>query len=772
MRILSRYVLIEVFKHALLGAGLFTFVIFMRDVGRLLELVVRNSAPLPSIAEIFFLTLPTALNVTIPMGVLVGMLIGLSRMAADSEITAMRASGIGASRFVVMLLPFILVSWLLAMGNSLWLAPRSAAELVHLQNSMKNAQVSFAVQPRVFYENFQNKVLYVQDASAAEGAAAWKDVFLADISDPAAPVITTAKRALIIADDPNHLRLHLEDGEQHQTDIANPDQYSISTFKESDVPVELPANNAQQKQREAAAAELTTPELLAKGRDPDPVKARWFQTEFQRRLALPTSCLLLALVGIPLGLSSKKGGKATGFVLAIVLVFGYYFISLIGVAMSRQGKLPAWIAVWIANLVFLIAGVMLLRRVDRGSLEIGSVKTLFASIKNRLSRKQRRVEVERRAAIRIERTSVGPSRFPSLFDNYVLRTFLQYTLMVMVAFVLLVTVFTFFELLGDIIRNRVPLVTVGEYLLNLMPSLIYLTTPLSVLVAVLVTFSAFQGSNELTAMKASGISIYRIVTPVLLISIGVAAGLFVFDQFYLPGANTRQEALRNFIKGKPAQTFVRPDRKWIFGQNNVIYYYEHFDPDLNEFVRISAFEFDPETFRIVRRVYAGRAHWESALSKWVFERGWSRTFSDQSEQFKRFDVDTFAKFSEPPQYFNKEVKQSSEMSYDELSRYIKDLQQSGFETVRLRVQLYKKFAYPVICFVMAVLAVPFSLSAGRRGALTGIATALGIAIVYWVTSGFFEALGNVSQLPAALAAWAPDVLFGLLGGYLIFKVPT
>src|SRR5690348_11831576 len=146
MRILTRYILGEVLSHALIGAAVFTFVIFMRDLGRILELVVRNSAPLPSVAEIFFLTLPTALNVTIPMGVLVGMLIGLSRMAADSEITAMRASGIGASRFVVMLLPFILVSWLLAMGNSLWLAPRSAAELVHLQNSMKNAQVSFAVQ--------------------------------------------------------------------------------------------------------------------------------------------------------------------------------------------------------------------------------------------------------------------------------------------------------------------------------------------------------------------------------------------------------------------------------------------------------------------------------------------------------------------------------------------------------------------------------------------------------------------------------------------------
>src|SRR5689334_4370303 len=146
MRILTRYILGDVLSHAILGAAVFTFVIFMRDLGRILEPVVRNSAPLPSVAEIFFLTLPTAFNVTIPMGVLVGLLIGLSRMAADAEITAMRASGIGAMRFVGMLLPFVIFAWLIALGNSLWLAPRSAARLVQLQNSMRNAQISFAVQ--------------------------------------------------------------------------------------------------------------------------------------------------------------------------------------------------------------------------------------------------------------------------------------------------------------------------------------------------------------------------------------------------------------------------------------------------------------------------------------------------------------------------------------------------------------------------------------------------------------------------------------------------
>src|SRR5919107_1738801 len=120
------------------------------------------------------------------------------------------------------------------------------------------------------------------------------------------------------------------------------------------------------------------------------------------------------------------------------------------------------------------------------------------------------------------------SRFPSLLDNYVLRNFLLYAGLVLAAFVLLTTVFTFFELLGDIIRNRASLVMVGEYLINVMPSLIYQTTPLSVLV----TFSILQSSNELTAMKASGVSVYRVVLPVLLISIAIAATLFLFDQFY------------------------------------------------------------------------------------------------------------------------------------------------------------------------------------------------------------------------------------------------
>jgi lipopolysaccharide export LptBFGC system permease protein LptF len=123
-------------------------------------------------------------------------------------------------------------------------------------------------------------------------------------------------------------------------------------------------------------------------------------------------------------------------------------------------------------------------------------------------------------------------------------------------------------------------------------------------------------------------------------------------------------------------------------------------------------------------------------------------------------------------YFKKENRQSQEMSFGELDRYIHDLGQSGFDTMRLRVQLNRKLAYPLITLVMSVLAIPFALSMGKRGSLTGIAAAIGLAIAYWVIAGTFEAMGNVNMLPAILAAWSPDLLFGLIGGYLLLRTPT
>jgi LPS export ABC transporter permease LptG len=496
--------------------------------------------------------------------------------------------------------------------------------------------------------------------------------------------------------------------------------------------------------------------------------------EFHRRLALPTSCLVLALVGIPLGLSSKKGGKSMGFVLAIALVFFYYFISLTGISLGRGGRISPWMGVWAANALFFVAGLYLMRQMEHTVIDLGSLRGAWQAVTRRFGMAPQTAVSKPAAATKNaaqRRFSLGG--YPLLLDRMILLDFATYLAMIMASFILLTLVFTFFELLSDIVRNRIPLFIVGEYLVNVTPSMIYVMAPLSVLLAVLTTIGLLQKSNEITAMKATGTSIYRVIFPIFVIAAGLSAGLFFFDQLYIPAANQRQETLRNQIKGKPAQTYLRPDRKWIFGEHNDIYYYEFFDPDQNTFANITAFQFDPTTFELKGRVHASRAHWSNELNKWVFEQGWERRFHGAAIQsYQEFDASTFPELVEPPGYFKKEVRQSSEMNYQELRAYIADLQQAGFDVVRLRVQLEKKFAYPMITLIMAILAVPYSLSTGRQGALAGIAVALSVAIIYFVAAGLFEAMGNASQLPATMAAWAPDLIFGFLGGYMLLKVPT
>src|SRR5262249_21694891 len=198
------------------------FVLFTRDLARILELIVRNSAPLPSVAELFFFTLPVAFTYTLPMGVLVGILIGLSRLAADSEVTAMRASGIGVWNFVRIISIFAVAVWLVALVNTTYLAPRSQAALAQLQDRLKASQASFEVRPRVFYEGFPPLVLYIQDVKTAAGASIWKGVFIADTTDPVNPRVTLAQQGILVSEGPNALHLHLINGSSHETDPNKP----------------------------------------------------------------------------------------------------------------------------------------------------------------------------------------------------------------------------------------------------------------------------------------------------------------------------------------------------------------------------------------------------------------------------------------------------------------------------------------------------------------------------------------------------------------------
>jgi LPS export ABC transporter permease LptG/LPS export ABC transporter permease LptF len=803
MRIFTRYILREVVSYALLGGVLFTFVLFMKPLRDILELVVRESASLGDVLHLIAFTLPNTLTVSIPTAVLAGTLLGLSRLAADSEVTAMRACGVGAGTFVriVSILSFSALG--LGLVNALYFAPRGASGLMQLEGSLKSSQASFAVQPRVFYESIPNHVLYVQDVISGTGSPKWSKVFFVDLTQPANPHITTAESAFAASADAQSLRLSMQHGGEHDISPTDPDQYNISTFDSTDIPVENDQTDDTHISRlDTPMHALPLGTLWEHARtSPTEADQRAARIELNVRFSYPFACLVLTLIGVPLGLTSKRGGKSAGFVMTLLLVFVYYFLSNIGIAFAKSGKLSPLLGVWGANILFTLFGLVLLQQMAGGgwmlnffnSVAAALGKALTAILPKRFAKALAGPASPQAAPASAPSRSSGPgltqrmrrlfrTSFPLLLDEYVMRAYSANFLLSLFSFIMLLVVFSFFELIGDIVRNQTPFVVVGEYLFNLIPYIVYTVTPLCSLLSVLITFGNLNRTSELTAMKATGISLYRVVAPVFVVAALIGAALFAFDQSYLPQANRRQEELKAEIKHKPAQTFLNPNRKWISGPTGKtgeparIFYYQAFqylDSSHSSFDNLTVFEFDPQTFTLMRRIFATSVHWDPSVNRWIFDNGWQRSFSGETiASYQRFTVATFPEIGEGPAYFKKEDTPSDEMSYSELDRYITDLRQSGFDTVHFAVQLDGKIAYPAITLVMAILAVPFSLTMGKRGGRGGIAVAVGVAIAYWIVAGIFSSMGDVNKLPPLLAAWSPDLLFGIAGTYLLLRTPT
>jgi lipopolysaccharide export system permease protein len=784
MRILDRYIVREIFRHALLGLLVFTFVFFVPQLVRLMELAVRHTGNGEQVLQLFFSILPAVLTFTVPMAVLIGVLLGLGRMSGDSEIIAMTALGISRRRMLIPVAVLALTGALVTLAMTVWLGPRALRSFRAIEAQLISSQISFQVQPRVFDERFPRLVLYVNDVSAS--GTQWHGVFLAETGGESGSRVTLAENAIVIAEpSQGKLELHLQSGSTHEFSREDADRYSVTDFGRSDWPMEFSAL-VSNKPRALSVAERDTRDLMA---DHGP-SWRESRVELHRRLAFPAACFAFALVAVPLGSQPRRGGRAAGSLIAVVLISLYYLLFVMGAGIAREGLVSPGTGMWIANAALTWLALLLLPQLEqiRGGI---SGPDWFVSIRKYL-RLRRRRKAQARAAratnVRVMDTRAAGTNlpkgqadtvpvqssgsFPRLMDLYIVRRFLWYFLLLMAMFIFLFQAFTFFELLDDISKHRIPFLTVVNYFRFLTPFLVYQLAPLGALMAVLVTLGTMSKNNEIVAIKASGISLYRLAVPLFFGGLVLSCAMVFLDDVYLPYSNQRQDALRNQIKGRPPQTYGRPQR-WIVGENSKIYNYDLFDPTQNLFGGLSVIELDPANFMVKRRIFATRAKWSETQHAWVLEAGWVRDFSDGAiSRYEKFAITALPELTEPPSYFHREVRQAIQMSWRELRSYIEGLQRAGFDVAALKVQWHVKLAFPLIAPVSMLLAIPFAFLVGTRGALGGVSLGVGIGITYWVVSRLLEAMGNVGQMPPLLAGWSPDIIFFFFGMYFFFKMPT
>ena len=814
MKILTRYIFKEMLGPTALGFAFYTFIILMKNLFDFAGMIIKRSLPASTVARLLYLSLPHIVVLTVPMSLLFGILIAIGRLSSDSEIIAMRALGISTRTIYRPVFFFSFLVFLINLYLMNFVLPRGNAELQALRSEIFTSQIEKELKPRVFYDEYENLTIYVNDVDSK--TLQWKGVFVADsrtadetrTGTSSGPITITqqlqnARRdaalpqsilpqksgnKIIVADSGNlsvlkpskQVWLNLRSAETHLWDPKKADRYDLNSnaVQRMRLPDKFSDSTGgyQRSLREMSFRELMEQARWSQySRDPDARTTYWAaKVEMNKMFAIPFACIAFGILGLPLGITNRRGGRSSGFSLSIAIILIYYVMIYNGEHLADSGKVGPAVAMWTPNVILMALGIYLLIRANRDTgaqrEDGGIIRRLIQAIKSRRRSATVAGSTDEEAGI-LSRFDIT---FPNTLDRYILREFLKILALVLASTAALFVIFDYTDLSGDIRANHISLQTVLAYYRFGLFGILNYTLPISVLVATLVTFGIFSKNNEVTAFKSSGMSLYRAALPIVGIAIAISGLAYLQLDYVLPYSNQRVEELRNKIKAKRISTSAAAQHQqklWFLGKGRYLINFLAYDRDEKELSQVQVFEFHPTKFRLTRRIYADHARWDGV--GWVFSSGWMRSFGDSgTSTYAPITRPLRLYYSERPEDFATEARAPEQMTFAQLRRYIETIRNSGYAAEELSVKLYTKTSWPFISLVMALIALPFAFRIGKRGALYGVGIGLILGIVYWMVFAVFTKFGEVGNLPAILSAWSANILFAIAAIYLFLNVET
>lgn len=792
LKYFDRYVLREVTPPFLVGLATYTFVLLMNELLRAPELFIAKGVPLGTTLLLLVYLLPAVLSFTLPMSVLMGFLAGLGRLSSDSEITAFRTLGISPVRMLRPLAVFALGGWILTSVLTMVVAPQFNYRWSQTFARAVLNRVELQFNPREFNETLSGVTLYIENVRR-DGT--WGDIFLLFSDPPTEPRVVLAREgALRVYPDVKRAVLDLRDVVQHSTEISDPESSRVWTSSriEEEINAEglfatftgekrIAEKSIRELGKGLAAARARLPILQRDALDvarrnvrADDLQRsevrmalydvnqdmRSHRVEIQKKFALPFVCWIFVFLSLPLGASTRKGGRTSGFTLSVLIILVYWTAFTAGINMSLNGRVSPFLGIWAGN-IFLAAVSLVLfaamarERALRPGLSLG--RGLFAGRKERPGKRVRRL----RPAI----------AFPNILDRYLIRRYAFISLLIFASLVGVSIIVTIFDQIDNMYRHRKSFSLLLAFVWARIPEFIHFSLPVTALMAAVLTLGLLTKSNEITAMKACGISIYRTILPLAFCSLLLGGFAYYMQENILPRANLRAEEIRNRLNEAPVRSYGYETRRWVSNKaGDRFYNYSYFDPKTSAFQQLSIFDLDLDRWTLIRRTFARKGILTGDTLR--LENGWVQEFAggvrDRYEAIPSLDL----KLQPGEEIFLREEKDASQMTYGELDRQIEDVDGMGFETVRLRVDLISKISFPFVALIMTLVGVPFAFSMGKRGALVGIGVGLGIAVVYWVAIGVFRNLGYVGFLAPLLAAWGPNIVFGLIGLVFLTRIRT
>lgn len=788
--LLDRYIIKEILPPFGLGLLLFTFILLLQQITVLTGVLISRSADFPTVVRVFLNLLPSMLAVTIPMAFLLGILLAFGRLASESEIVAMRASGIGPG---ALLRPVLVLSALATLATFYVIAvalPDANQSYRQIMFSLVVNKARTAVKPRVFADDLlpgSQLVLYVTDVPPA--SAVWSNVFIHDAQDTRRPAVILARSGQLVIDEARRsVVIYLKQGSRYTWQASDPDRAQRLDFDEQVVP--LPEDAVFPQVTIAKGdREMTIPELVARVRqhraEHKPELARQFEVELHKKFAIPLACLVFGLLGLGLSMGGRKEARSAAFGLSIGVIFVYYVLIRLGEQAGDTGQMPPAPSIWGANAVLATVALVLLwlnhREAAFDPLDLERYR-----VRLRWPQRWRRspaVEAPAARAGRRSRRAVVVVRIPrpgfrllALLDRHVTRTYLGVLLLVVTAFWAIYTLVEFLDLFDDIQQHHIKGAVVLRYFAYHSPAILQLVCNVAVLVTTLTALGILARRNEITAMKAAGVSLYRICLPVVVLGLIGSGLLFLMGEFLLPYTNREATREFNLIKGRPPQTSGYFERRWVLGRDGRFYYYDYLQEGAagappGEGVTLyglSVFDVDARAWSLREHLFAHRALWNGVA--YDLQEGWRRSYVPRPA-VKAF-LETRSREIESPSYFRREDKDSDALPFAALREQVLSLEKRGLDVSKLRVQLHRKAAFPLVVVVMTLIGIPFSFVVARRGALYGVGVSILVGIFYWVALTVCEHLGNNALLPAVLAAWAPNLVFGVVGLYLMLNLET
>jgi LPS export ABC transporter permease LptG/LPS export ABC transporter permease LptF len=726
---------------------------------------------------------------TIPIGVLFAILVAFGRLSADMEIVAMKACGVSPLRLLWPVMSFGVVMAAATGYLMIDSVPKTNYAFKSLVFDIVRTQASVGVKERIFNDTFGNFVIYVDEI--APDQVALRNVFVSDERKAEEQRFITAKEGRLLSDEVNRrVTLRLLDGSIHETSPTALQKYREVRFRLYDITLVLEnplvkQGGAPKGDREMSLADLqkTVQEFTTSKGNANP-----YLVEIHKKFAIPVACLVFSVLGVPLGIRAHRGGRWGAFVAALPILLFYYVGLTLGENVGDTGRVAPWLAMWGPNIVVGAVAVYLLRATlrERPIPVVTLIQQGFWSLVAQGRHYWHRIAVPAAApGSRPAATTRGRARARRaarsnalhIVDRYLSVEFLTLFLYGIALATVVVIIGDLMTTLDRYLRLKPGLWLILLHFLYRTPPFVYQGLHIVMLMSTILLFVGLSRSNELTALKAGGVSLYRVSLPVFGLAVVVTFSSLVFQEVIMPFMNRRAVEIDEAkIKRRTMPELRKRTQIWYRGREDGaaesrIYHIELLDPGNQQMNGVTVLSLGAD-FGMRRRWDAREMRWSDAEDAWRLANGVRREFRsgrpDVAESFREQTV----RLPERYQDFAQVPKAPDVMNYLELRDYIDRLQAAGHKVGKYLVDLYSKIAFPFAHPIMALVGIPFALQSPRGGRVIGIALCLALGLGYFIVHSAALALARAEILPPLIAAWAANALFATLGLYLYLRART